>query len=299
MFKVTNKSVFIPLLLSLGFIWPIQFAVSAPLLPPLNKSNTGEQITGKFIWFEHATVDIEKQKSFYGDVFGWTFRTISKTDDQYTLIMNGGHNVAGLFSVKPGEGAKLGALWIGLMSVSDPEKAVSSVERNGGSVHTQPTTLAQRGTYALLRDPEGAVFGVLKSDSGDPPDAVVKTGDFLWVDLFAKDTAAAGKFYQQLDGYKVETSDENKGVKRVLLYASNKPRAGIVPLPKDANRAGWLPYVKVEDVTATLKKVEVAGGLIMVPPDKALLNGNLAIFSDPLGGIMGIVKWTEHEMENK
>jgi hypothetical protein len=29
----------------------------------------------------------------------------------------------------------------------------------------------------------------------------------------------------------------------------------------------------------------------MVSPDEELLNGNLAIFSDPQGGVMGVVKW--------
>jgi hypothetical protein len=52
-----------------------------------------------------------------------------------------------------------------------------------------------------------------------------------------------------------------------------------------------LPYIKVNDVAATLQKVAAAGGQIMVEPDKSLLDGNLAVISDPEGGIVGIVNW--------
>ena len=99
----------------------------------------------------------------------------------------------------------------------------------------------------------------------------------------------AASFYKQLAGY--EIVDDEKGVTRKFLRSADKYRAGIVPRPEEANRSGWLPYVRVHDVAATLKKVEAAGGQIMVEPDKALLDGNLAIFADPQGGIIGIVKW--------
>ncbi|WP_455365675.1 VOC family protein [Kaarinaea lacus] len=275
------------------FLLAPQLSTSAPALPPLNKTKTNEQLTGKFIWFDLATAEIEKQKEFYSTVFGWTFRSIGNASDDYTLIVNGDHNVAGMFAVKPKEGAKVGALWIGLMSTDDPEKAVNIVRQGGGAVHTAPTTMAQRGTYALLRDPEGALFGVIKSDSGDPPDKPSQIGDFLWMDLFVDQPEKAGQFYQQLGGYEISKDAVDDSVDRLILTSHGKSRAGIVPLPKDANRAGWLPYIRVADVNETLKKVSEAGGYIMVAPDQDLLDGNLAIFSDPQGGVLGVVKWDE------
>jgi predicted enzyme related to lactoylglutathione lyase len=264
--------------------------LSAPVLPPLNDNPTNKQIPGKFIWFELASTKPDQLKKFYGDVFGWTFKTITSTNEEYALVRNGNHAIAGIFKSKPRSDVDFGALWIGMLSVPDPQKTVEIVTNSGGVVHTSPKAVPNRGTYALLRDPEGALFGVLKSDGGDPLDREIKNGDFLWLDLFAKDTQAASAFYKNLAGYEV-TTDEIQGVKRVFLWAGDKYRAGIVPLPEGANRSGWLPYVKVEDVNVMLKKVEAAGGVVMVPPDKSLLDGNLAIFADPLGGIMGIIKW--------
>lgn len=281
------------LTLLFGVSFPVQFAVSAPQLPPLNNPATDKQLTGKFIWFDLATLDLEKQKAFYGDVFGWTFHAISNTEERYTLIKNGERNVAGMFTTKPREGVELGALWIGLMSISDPAKAVATVESIGGSVHTKPKAIAQRGTYALFIDPEGALFGVLKSDSGDPPDDEVAIGDFLWMDLFAREPSKAGQFYQKVAGYEISIGEAAEGIERIILASHDKSRAGVVPLSKDANRAGWLPYVRVADIDATLKKISAAGGYVMVEPTPELLDGNLAIFVDPQGGILGIVKWDE------
>jgi len=278
-------------LLLFSVLLPLQWISAAPVLPPLNPTNTDKQLAGKFIWFDLATVDIAVQKKFYGDVFGWTYQPISQDDKQYTIIKNGEHNIAGMFQIKPPPDAKAGALWISLISVNDPNNVVALAKKAGGSVRMPATSLAQRGTYALLRDPEGAVFGVLKSDSGDPPDRNIQAGGFLWVDLFARNIQRAATFYQKLIGYKI-VADENH-VQRKFLRSAGKYRAGIVPLPKEANRSGWLPYIKVNNVAATLKKVTAAGGQIMVEPDDSLLNGNLAIFADPEGGIVGIVKWKQ------
>jgi predicted enzyme related to lactoylglutathione lyase len=293
LFLMSSFLLFVVLMLS------IQLAVSAPVLPPLNSTNTGKQITGKFIWFELASINHTKHKTFYGDVFGWTFKTISSSDDQYTLIKNNGRNIAGLFNVKPSGDSKPGGLWIGLMSVADPAEAVKIVKAGGGSVHTPPTTIANRGSYALFVDPEGAMFGVLKSSSGDPVDEEVKTGEFIWMDLFAANRARVAAFYQPLADFKIEQNQITKDILRLVLKSSGKARAGIVPLPEGANRSGWLPYIKVDDIDQILKKVEAAGGYVMVSPDKDLSDGNLAIFRDPLGGMMGIVKWDKATVTDK
>lgn len=287
------KRFFFTALLLLSASIPFQFVMAAPTLPPLNNPPSGQQLTGKFVWFDLATLNLEKQKTFYGDVFGWTFHIISNTDDQYTLIKNGERDVAGMFSFKPREGVTIGAAWIGLMSIDDPAKAANFVKNNGGVVHSDPKAIAKRGTYALLVDPEGALFGVLKSESGDPPDKEIEIGDFFWMDLFAREPSKAGQFYKQVAGYELSKSEAKEDVDRVILTSHGKARAGVVPLPGDANRAGWLPYIRVADVDATLKKVTAAGGFIMVEPTPDLLDGNLAIFSDPEGGVMGVVKWVE------
>ena len=280
-------------LFSFVFLLMPRLGATEPLLPPLNEPSTSQRLAGKFIWFDLATTDLDNQKAFYGDVFDWTFRTLTDASDGYTLISSGGRAIAGMFFVKPHEDAGVGALWIGLMSTDDLASAVAAVKQGDGKIHTEPTAVARRGTYALLLDPEGALFGLLKSDSGDPPDRTTAIGHFLWMDLFADQPTKAGDFYRQLADYEITRNRVKEGVDRLILSSQGKPRAGIVPLPKNANRAGWLPYVRVGSVDETLEKVKAAGGHVMVSPHQDLLDGNLAIFADPQGGVLGIVKWDE------
>jgi len=267
-------------------------AQQAPMLPPLNSQPTGISSPGKFIWFDLATPAIVDQQIFYEDVFGWSYQNPVQTDDAYVLVTNHGKAIAGMFSVKQPGGEQDGATWIALMSVEDPEKAVQTAKANGGSLELGPVHVARRGRHALLRDPGGALFGVLNSDSGDPPDQEVPIGGVFWVDLFTREVDKMADFYSKLVPYSVTEREVAQGINGRLLSAQDRPRAGIVPVDEEANRTAWVPYVRVENVEATLEKVVDGGGFAIVAPDEAILDGNLAVFVDPNGGVMGIVKWT-------
>ena len=79
---------------------------------------------------------------------------------------------------------------------------------------------------------------------------------------------------------------------RLLLNAHGMPRAGIVPVDEEANRSAWVPYVRVADVEATLERVVQGGGFAIIVPDKAILDGKVAVFVDPNGAVTGIVEWS-------
>ena len=58
-----------------------------------------------------------------------------------------------------------------------------------------------------------------------------------------------------------------------------------------ANRSAWVPYVRVNDVQATLDRAVEGGGFVIVAPDPLLLDGNLGIFVDPNGAVTGVITW--------
>ena len=270
---------------------------AAPQLPPLNDPPSGVSLPGKFTWFDMATPAMETQQEFYKSVFGWTYRSPARTDDGYTVILNRGRAIGGMFQFEPPGGEQDGAAWIVLMSVENPDETERVVKAAGGSVDISPTSVPGRGRHALFRDPADALFGVLKSDSGDPPDLEVEIGAFLWLDLFARDEQAMTNFYTRLAPYETEDREITEGIDRTLLIAGGMPRASIVPVDEEANRAAWVPYVRVENVEATLEKVVAGGGFAIIPPDERLLDGNVAVFVDPHGGVTGIVKWDYKDEE--
>ena len=46
----------------------------------------------------------------------------------------------------------------------------------GGRVLAPPQKMPKRGEQAVFADPEGALFGVVKSSSGDPEDFLAEPG---------------------------------------------------------------------------------------------------------------------------
>ena len=267
----------------------VGYAAAETPFPAIGKP--AQYFPGKFIWFDLVTDDLNTEKKFYAEVFGWKFRTLENAPASYTIIEDDGRDIGGMFVHAPPADARSHARWLSLISVSDPEQVSQYVKQKGGSVLVPPSNFSGRGTHALFRDPQGAVFGVLKSASGDPPDTPVNDGDFFWLDLLTTDPSTAAQFYQGLAGYETYAKELGEGFKRIVLASGGYARAGIAPLPARMKKPGWLPYILVTDVTATLKMVRAAGGKVLVEPRQDLLDSHLAVIADPRGGVLGIVNW--------
>lgn len=270
-------------------------AEAAPRLPPVTDPPTTVSIPGKFIWFDLVTPDPQAAQAFYGKVLGWSFQPVADASD-YTAIAADGRLIGGIFQPVAAQGAPVGTRWLGFVSVRDMRKAMAKLGGMGFTTVLPATQVPGRGTHAVMRDPQGAIVGLLKSSSGDPRDEPVGPGEFFWVDLYARDVVTASAAYAAI-GYNVVPADEGIG-DRMLLESNGYARAGITQLPDGAQAPGWLPYVQVEDVAATLAVAQAAGGKVLMAPDPAVLDGNVAVIGDPLGGVIGIIHWkAEGEQE--
>jgi predicted enzyme related to lactoylglutathione lyase len=263
-------------------------ADAAPRLPPLVDPPTGLSIPGKFVWFDLVTSDPAAARSFYGKVFGWDFQAVSGGND-YSVIVAGGRPIGGVFQPVAAR-APAGTRWLSFASVGDMVGVLARLEQLGFTKLLPATTVPGRGQQAIVRDPQGAILGLMHSSSGDPPDKPVESGEFFWVDLYTTDTVASAAAYSYV-GYKVVPAGDDAG-NRMLLESRGYARAGITPLPADAHQSGWLPYVQVDDVAATIAAATSAGGKVLLEPDPALIDGNVAVIGDPLGGIIGVIHWT-------
>ena len=171
------------LVLAIAWFLVASGAAAAPLGPD---GTAGQSLPGKFTWFDLATEDPAGARTFYGAVFGWKFTPVKDAPASYMLIENETGKVGGLFKHARPKDAKAGARWLSIISVRDPAAVAKLVRENGGAVLLEPKAVAGRGTHAVFRDPEGAVFGVLAAEGGDPPDTPVEDGDVFWLDLFAR-----------------------------------------------------------------------------------------------------------------
>ena len=279
------------MLRSLTLAVALALHVAVVAASPLGPDGTpGRGLPGKFIWYDLATENPEGARAFYGAVFGWKFREVAGAPASFTLIENASGKVGGLFRQARPRGANVGSRWLSLMSVRDVEKSAAVVKARGGEVLVAPRAVAGRGVHAVFRDPEGAVFGVLANEGGDPADTPVDDGEVFWLDLFAHDPAKAAAFYAEVAGYDVNVG-EIAGRRRTLLATDGVARAGVARLPASADKPGWLPYVLVSDVPGTVARARAAGGRLVMQPRADLLGGNLAVIADPSGGLVGIVNW--------
>jgi predicted enzyme related to lactoylglutathione lyase len=272
-----------------AFLALLPSAASASPLGP--EGEAGRALPGKFVWFDLATEDPAAARDFYRAVFGWKFLEVSGAPGTYALILNESGKVGGMLAHARPSGASVGARWLSLISVPDVEKAARLARDAGATVLVEPHRVPGRGTHAVLRDPQGAVFGLLATEGGDPADTPVEEGDVFWLDLFTPEPARAAAFYAALAGYEVDVG-QVAGRPRTLLSSRGIARAGIARMDPGPARPQWLPYFLVEDVAATLERAQAAGGRVVLPPRADILEGNVAVIADPQGAALGIVRWT-------
>lgn len=262
-------------------------AAGAQQLPPINVAHSGAALTGKFVWFDLVTDDLGATARFYTELFGWRVEPLEESPEPYAIVTSGGRRIAGMLERARARNTG-SARWVSLISVPNVIQAVQFAESRGGRILVAPAAVPRRGTHAILRDPQGAVFGVLRSTSGDPPDIALASGMFVWAELLTGDPAAAARFYQGLAGYDIER-DRAAGVDHLLLRAGPYLRAGIADLPPSVETPGWLPFVQVDDVLGTIGRAVIAGGKVLLSPRPDLLDGRLAVLADPRGGVLGVI----------
>ena len=172
--------------------------------PPIVDPPSGQHTPGRFVWGDLVTSDVAAAADFYGKVFGWTFETYGGDDDRdtYTLALADGLPIGGMvFDQRAMKGKTPSARWIGLISVADVKASAAAVAAAGGKVVYEPVMLGERGETAVFRDPEGVLFGVVKSKNGDPPDYAGDVNEWYWVDLWTDDVQKAATFYRAVVGY--------------------------------------------------------------------------------------------------
>jgi predicted enzyme related to lactoylglutathione lyase len=264
-------------------------------LPPLVEPASAERHVGKVIWVDLVTPDLDGAKKFYSGLFGWTFRDTHAGRRDYAVAFLDGLPVAGLFlrPVKAGEQKQ--PAWLTFIAVRDVEAAKKTALEHGARVVSEPRNYPQRGRQAILADPEGAVFAVLASSSGDPADFLAAPGEWIWSSLIVKDPNAEAAFYQTLFGYDVFDLPNDDDVDHVILSTDDYARASVNAFHHDParRRPHWLNFVRVVDAVDGAARVVALGGRVLVEPHLDRQGAKVAIVADPTGAPFGLMEWSD------
>ncbi len=281
----------------LGVLSSEEPAFLPPLVEGIQPGMDIERHPGKHIWAELFTEDLEEASRFYSELFDWDPEPLQIGPHSYVLFRNQGTPVAGAVYREQVAGEDTRGIWVPYFSIDNVASTVEQVVQSGGRVLASPQRILNRGTHAILAGPQGGIFGVLRSSSGDPPDYLVNYHAWIWVQLFALNPEQSKAFLEAMSLEVVE--DENTESEQDYIFMSDGfARGGIMYNEQEENgRSDWLNYIRVEDVKAMTKKAERLGATILVYPNDDFFDGKVAIFIGPAGGGIGLLEWNMEAMD--
>jgi hypothetical protein len=223
-------------------------------------------IRGRFLWHELLTTDTRSAAAFFTTLVGWKTKAWSR-DPAYTMFLLGRTPVAGLMDL-PEDARAMGSPpnWCTYIGTPDVDGAARLAVSLGGRILRQPDDIPTYGRFAILQDPQGAVFAVYAPLEPEPE--VTGVGGFSWHELVTSDWPAALQFYQRLFAW--ETAEAVAMGPEVGTYQmfgrAGKPVGGMFNKPPRTPRAYWLPYIRTADAKQTAGRATKLRGQILAGP---------------------------------
>ncbi len=256
---------------------------------------------GDFIWYELMTPDPDGSKSFYDAVVGWDIGEGVPEYNGYRMINCAGGFAGGVLPLTEemqSHGAR--PTWLGYIHVPDVDQAIASIGQAGGKTLMPATDIPNVGRIAMVTDPQGAPFYVMKPI---PPEGQEnaqsnvfspdKAGHCAWNELSTSDPVGALDFYTSQFGW--EKGDAmpmgDKGDYRfinhhgLMLGAIFPTNAGTMP----DQPPHWRYYFRVPSIAAAKAAAEQAGGTITAGPMEVPGGDHIIIGKDPQGAEFALV----------
>ena len=243
--------------------------------------STVDTAVGRFIWHDHGSGDPDAARRFYADLLGWDFEIWQAGEWDYPMIKVDDTTHGGFGPAQEGAPPH----WLGHVLVDDVDAAVGRVEAAGGTIVSPAMDIPEVGRFAVVADPQGAVFSLYAS-KGDPQPS---EGVFVWDELMTTDVEAAKRFYGEVVGWESRDQDMGPGGVYTLFSSGGVDRAGCFPLPEEGQvPPSWMTYIGTADVDATAAKAKELGAEIKKEPLDVPTVGRLAILADPQGAVVGL-----------
>lgn len=205
----------------------------------------------------------------------------------YTMIAVDGKTIGGYMATP--EGGPAGSHWLPHLQVANAQETAAKITSLGGKIRKAPFKVGDFGTMAVVADKRDATFALWQPTKAEPAGKPA-IGHFVWNELTSADPAASVAFYQAIAGLETDAMDMGPMGTYHLLKSHGENVAGVMkPMMAGAPEA-WLPYVSVENADATAEKAKRLGATVVVPPTDIPNVGRFAIFVDPNGAALGILK---------
>lgn len=250
-------------------------------------------MSGRFVWHDLMTTDIEKAQAFYTALFGWTIHPQDMMGFTYNMVRAGGTDLGGIVPLDPSLG--MPSHWMCYLHApgSINEIAAKIIEL-GGTIVQPPFEIPEVGNMAVATDPQGAYFSPFEPTAFQPGAPAFPTpgGEVSWHELMTTDPAGAAAFYAGITGLSSSVQNMGTGPYTLLQEGENDYRAGIMATPDPTMPPGWIFYVEIiqDTMEDTLAEVARLGGEVVMAPMEVPGVGVIGVATDPTGGVVGLMK---------
>jgi predicted enzyme related to lactoylglutathione lyase len=118
---------------------------------------------GALCWTELTTTDTKAAEAFYTKLFGWTPKHgAAGTTMEYTEFSVGGVPSIGMMPKPADMPAGIPSYWMPYFQVADCDASAAKAGTLGGKIMVGPQDIPKTGRFAILTDPQGAMFAVFK-----------------------------------------------------------------------------------------------------------------------------------------
>ena len=258
---------------------------------------------GEFCWYELGTTDPKAAQSFYSGVFDWGAMEVPMpgggedcAGGSYTLLQARGQDIAGAYKLEGPMFEGVPPHWLVYIATDRIDGDTAKAKEMGGSVMLEPMDVPGVGRVAVLRDPQGAAFGLFQAGEHEGSARLENTPNmFCWSELDTTDTAAAKAWYTKLFGWGSK-SDASKEMQYTEWLHNGRPIGGLMALAPEMGPIppNWMNYITVGDCDATVRRATALGGKALVPPTDIEHVGRFSILMDPQGAAFAVIKLEKH-----
>jgi predicted enzyme related to lactoylglutathione lyase len=117
---------------------------------------------GSLGWNELATNDPARARDFYTGLFGWR-ADVMNMGMEYTVFNGDTGPLAGAYALTP-EMEGMPVCWLPYFAVEDPDTMAEKAISLGATVLKGPEDIPGIGRFAMIRDPQGAMFYIMRFD---------------------------------------------------------------------------------------------------------------------------------------
>lgn len=249
---------------------------------------------GTPIWYELMSADPDASKAFYDNVIGWTIEARPSGPMDYRMIDSGnGGQVGGVMRLTEemiAGGAK--PTWLFYIGVADVDASIAKIEATGGSVLMPAWDIPGIGRLAMVADPQGIPFYIMRGASDESSTAFERTGmgKCNWNELSTPDQAGANAFYATVFGWTYpDKMPMGEMGDYIFVEAGGQTIGATMQTPPQGQPSAWQFYFRAPDIEAAAAKVTAQGGTVHAGPMEVPGGDRIIVASDPHGVMFGVV----------